>query len=267
MARPLISVITPAYNVEKYIAATINAVIGQTYENWELIIVDDHSRDNTFNIATDFARKDNRIKVTKTAQNSGAAVARNLGIELAEGEYIAFLDSDDIWMPEKLEVQLQHMQQSDAPFSFMAYNVITEDDRPLKTIHVPLKVSYRKLLRGCDIGCLTVMYNAAKLGKQFFLDHRTATTVEIPRDVLKKWGKEDYVLWLQIARKSGASGMIGIDLPLAAYRKHGSGISANKAKAAKLQWLVYRKVERLNLIDSAINFLCYTVNGLTKHYL
>lgn len=267
MSLPLISIITPAYNVEKYIAATINAVIGQTYKNWEMIIVDDYSRDNTFAIANDFARRDNRIRVTKTAQNGGAAVARNHGIDLAGGAYIAFLDSDDLWMPEKLEVQLQRMQQADAPFSFMAYSVITEDDKPVKTIHVPLETSYRELLRGCDIGCLTVMYSTEKLGKQFFLDYRTNTAIDIPRDVLKRWGKEDYVLWLQIARKAGPHNMIGINQPLAAYRKHGSGISSNKVNAAKLQWLVYRKVERLNLVDAAFSFFCYTVNGLTKHYL
>jgi teichuronic acid biosynthesis glycosyltransferase TuaG len=266
MPQPLVSIVMPAYNAAGFIGAAIDSVIKQTYPNWELIIIDDHSKDNTFMLAEVYMT-DKRIKVVKTLQNGGAAVARNFGIELARGAYIAFLDSDDLWMPEKLEVQLQCMLQADVPFSFMAYKVITEDNRPIKTIRVPLKVDYGKLLRGCDIGCLTVMYNTEKLGKLFFLDHRTDTTVAIPKDVIKKWGKEDYVLWLQIARRYGASGMIGIDRPLAAYRKHESGISANKVKAAKLQWLVYRKVERLNLLDATINFLCYTIKGLTKHYL
>ncbi|TWF44329.1 teichuronic acid biosynthesis glycosyltransferase TuaG [Chitinophaga polysaccharea] len=267
MIQPLISIITPAYNVEKYIGKTIESVLNQSYVNWEMIIIDDHSKDGTWKIASEYASNDERIKVIRTVENGGAGVARNTGIKQASGDYIAFLDSDDLWAPTKLEVQITRMLAIGALFSFTAYHVITADDKHVKTIHVPSKVSYTDLLSGCDVGCLTAVYNAKELGKLFFLDHLRNPDSTVPPEILRKWGKEDYVLWLQIAKKNNNTDLfIGIDEPLAYYRKHGGGISSNKTKAAKYQWMVYRNVERLNLLKSSIYFINYTINGLVKHY-
>lgn len=265
--QPLISIITPAYNVEKYIGRTIESVLNQTYPNWELIIVDDHSKDDTWKVASEYAVTNSRIKVIKTTENGGAGVARNTGIKQATGDYIAFLDSDDLWAPSKLEVQISRMLETGALFSFMAYHVIAADDKYIKTIHVPSKVSYTDLLSGCDVGCLTAVYNAKELGKLFFLDHIRNRDLPFPLEILRKWGKEDYVLWLQIAKKNSNTDLfIGIDEPLAYYRKHEGGISSNKTKAAKYQWMVYRNIEHLNLLKSSIYFINYTINGLVKHY-
>jgi len=256
MSAPLVSIITPAYNVEKYIGATITSVIAQTYENWELIIVDDASGDDTFNIVSSYAQQDKRIRVVKTPKNGGVAAARNFGIELARGAYIAFLDSDDLWMPGKLQIQIRQMMAKNAMFSFTGYQVIDEDDRYIKTIHVPERTDYRRLLRGCEIGCLTVIYSVERMGKMFF-----------PIPLGYTGFKEDYILWLQISKMIRPHQIMGINMPLAMYRKRNDGISSNKIKAAGLQWVVYRKVERLNIVYSVGNFLSYAVKGVIKHYL
>ncbi|TWI88223.1 teichuronic acid biosynthesis glycosyltransferase TuaG [Chitinophaga japonensis] len=252
MSAPLVSIITPAYNVEKYIDATITSVIKQTYENWELIVVDDHSGDDTFSIVSSYAQQDKRIRIVKTPENGGAAAARNFGIELARGAYIAFLDSDDLWMPDKLEIQIRQMRAKNALFSFTGYQVINECSKYIKTIHVPKKFGYRKLLQGSYIGCLTVIYSAEKLGKMFFPVYD---------------GPEDYILWLRISKMIRAQQIIGINMPLAMYRKRNGSISSDKIKAAVFQWQVYRKVEQLNIMDSLAYFLSYAVKGVIKHYL
>ncbi len=258
MSAPLVSIVTPAYNVEKYIGAAITSVIEQTYENWELIIIDDYSEDDTFNIASSYARKDERIKVLRMWENSGAAIARNFGIATAAGSYIAFLDSDDLWLPEKLEIQVRQMITSDALFSFTGYKVISEDGEFIKNINVPAKIDYRKLLQGCDIGCLTVIYNAERLGKMFFPDSRTNTGLVT---------KEDYMLWLRISKMIKSHQILSVNTPLAMYRKRYNSVSSNKIKAAGFQWFVYRKVEHLNVANSVVNFLSYSVKGIIKHYI
>lgn len=252
MSTPLVSIITPAYNVERYIGATITSVIEQTYERWELIIVDDHSGDDTFNIASNYTQRDKRIRAIKMPRNGGVAAARNFGIEIACGAYIAFLDSDDLWMPHKLEIQIRQMMMANSLFSFTSYEVISEHNNYIKTISVPGKMSYRRLLRGCYIGCLTVIYNAEKLGKMSFPVYE---------------GREDYVLWLRISKMIRTHQAIGINIPLAKYRKRDSSRSSDKIKVAAFQWQVYRRVEQLNMMDSLVNFFSYAVKGVIKHYL
>ncbi|MGK6353390.1 glycosyltransferase family 2 protein [Parapedobacter sp. DT-150] len=252
---PLVSIITPAYNVQQYIGGTIVSVIRQTYPNWELIIVDDHSTDGTYRIASGFAQQDHRIRVSRTTENAGAATARNRGIALARGAYIAFLDSDDLWMPRKLEVQIRQMQEADAWFSFTAYWMINEDGQYLKTVTIPRTTSYPELLKTDVIGCLTAVYNAERMGKLLF-----------PIPEVNTGFKEDYILWLQVAKMIGTEPFIGINQPLAAYRVRKGGMSANKLRAAGYQWVVYRKVEELNRVRSAVNFLTYAYHGVIKHY-
>ncbi|GHU75177.1 hypothetical protein FACS189461_0930 [Spirochaetia bacterium] len=128
----LVSIITPNYNCSRFIGKTIESVLAQTYQNWEMIIVDDCSTDGSYEIALDYARKDSRIKVYRTEHNSGAALCRNKAIELSQGQYLAFLDSDDLWLPEKLEKQLKFMQENDCDFSFTEYELIDEEGRQIE---------------------------------------------------------------------------------------------------------------------------------------
>ncbi|NML35827.1 glycosyltransferase family 2 protein [Chitinophaga sp. G-6-1-13] len=265
----LVSIITPAYNVEDFIKETIESVINQTYKNWELIIVDDCSKDETFSVAQQMAETDARIKPVKAPLNGGAAAARNLGTTLANGEYIAFLDSDDLWHQEKLEIQLKEMVNKNAVFSYSAYHVVSESGEYLRDVKVPDFVDYKTLLKGCDIGCLTAMYDVQKLGKQYFLQPDSANNnTGLPENILRRWGREDYVLWLSIAKQCEVLNrkMIGIRQELAYYRKRDGGISANKRKSSKFQWIVYRNVERLNFFYASYNFILYAINGVRKHY-
>lgn len=265
----LVSIITPMFNVQDFLSETLESVIAQTYDNWELIAVDDCSMDDTLELARQFASRDARIKVVKAPINGGAAAARNIGTKMAKGSFIAFLDSDDTWEKDKLEKQVKKMQETNAAFSFTAYSIIDESGNFIKTLKTPSYTNYKKLLRGCDIGCLTVVYNAEKLGKHYFLEPTSQDTDSgLPEIVLRKWGREDYVLWLKIAKNcEGEKSMIGLEEPLAFYRKRNGGISSNKKRAAWYQWLVYRRVERLSVAASFINFIFYTLNGFKKHYL
>jgi glycosyltransferase involved in cell wall biosynthesis len=251
----LVSIITPAYNVADFISETIASVFNQSYTNWELIIIDDHSTDNTVAIAKEYAQKDKRVKVIQTLHNGGAPAARNLGVESAEGDLIAFLDSDDTWAENKLAIQVALMEDTNIIFSYASYHVMDENGRTIgRTVEAPDNISYSLLLKGCNVGCLTAMYNVRVLGKQYF-------------SLVSRRGKEDYELWLKIAKAcTGKQKMVGIKEPLAFYRKRSGGVSWNKKGASIEQWLVYRKVEKLNLFASVYNFILYTFNGFRKHY-
>ncbi|MEX6688439.1 glycosyltransferase family 2 protein [Danxiaibacter flavus] len=264
----LVSIVTPIYNAELYLKETIESVINQTFTNWELLLVDDCSSDNGVTVAKMFAERDSRIKVLLMPRNGGAAAARNMAIKNASGKYIAFLDSDDTWSKTKLAIQLDFMQKENVSFCFSSYNVVNENGEFLKQIKVRNTINYRGLLNGCSIGCLTVVYDVERFGKLYFLDSENTDTSVAPA-ILKRWGKEDYVLWLTIARMLHSTSddvMAGVSLPLANYRKRTGGISSNKLNAAKYQWLVYRQIEKLNPLTSLYHFLCYFVHGLKKHF-
>lgn len=249
----LVSVITPAYNAAAYLPETIESVMAQTYKNWELLIIDDCSRDNTLALANTYKAKEERIRVVASPKNGGAPYARNLGVETARGRLIAFLDSDDTWKPEKLERQLEAILATGAVFSFTSYNVLS-GSKKLRTVAAPPYVDYKTLLKGCNIGCSTVMYDTHELGKQYF-------------NLSSPPAREDYVLWLKIAGEFGQKGtMQGIPEPLTNYRKHGGGISSSKMKAACNQWKVYRNIESIGLFPSVYYFMCYAMNGFSKHY-
>lgn len=242
--KPLISVITPAYNAAKFIGETIESVLNQTYTNWEMIIVDDCSQDETRNIVESYTKKDLRIKLYALEENSGAAVARNKAMELAKGRYIAFLDSDDRWLPEKLEKQLKFMQEKDIAFSYTGYVRILEDGTRTNAIVKPNKktVNYDDLMKRCVIGCLTVMLDRSKIGKVDMVNIRS---------------RQDYVYWLTITKM----GFLAYGLPevLAEYRLVEHSISSNKLKAAKMNWHVFRKIEKQSLLKSLWYFSNYAV--------
>ena len=213
----LISIITPNFNGEKFITQTIESVISQTYSNWEMIIVDDYSSDKSYEIALDYSKKDSRIKVIRNETNLGAAISRNRAIDIAKGEYITFLDSDDLWEPKKLELQLHFMQDNNCDFSFTRYNLIDENNQSLnKTARIIKKLTYYKYLHHCYTGCLTVMYrfNIAKDIRSFNIKNNN-----------------DYGLFLQVVKN--AKNALGINEILAHYRIRKSSISRNKMKKVK----------------------------------
>ena len=245
----LVSIITPSYNCEKYLGDTIHSVINQTYYNWEMIIVDDLSNDNSYDLAKEFAKQDSRIKVIKLDKNSGAAVARNKGIEIAKGRYIAFLDSDDLWKPQKLEKQIKFMKQNNYVFTYTAYELINEKNKVLnKKFIPPKKVSYTDMLKTCSIGCLTAIYDTKHLGKVYM-------------PLIKKG--QDYATWLKILKMTDYA--YGLQEPLAIYRIRSGSVSRNKFRAIKFQWKIYRDVERLGIIYSIYYLLFYIYHGLKKY--
>lgn len=244
----LVSVITPSYKSEKFISQTIESVLAQTYQNWEMIIVDDASPDNANKIIEQYCKEDSRIKLIKMEKNSGPAVARNRGIEEAKGKYIAFLDADDLWKPEKLEKQLTFMSNNNLVFTYSSYDLIDEEGNYLGTFFTKEYISYVSLLKTNDIGCLTAIYDAEKIGKMF-----------MPNILFV----EDYGLWLQILKK--IKNTIELLEPLAIYRISKDSISSNKIKAAQSRWKIYREVENLNLFQSVYYFIHYTYNGFKKY--
>ena len=242
---PLVSIITPLYNSAHYMRETIDSVVSQTYMNWELILVDDCSQDNSVAIAKSYV--DKRIKVLSLSSNSGAAVARNYAIESSRGTFICFLDSDDLWLPTKLEEQVSFMLKEKVSFSFMSYYKMNEEGVVQDLIKVPNTVNYSDLLKTCSIGCLTAMFNVAILGKQHM-------------PLLRK--RQDYGLWLKLIKLSGKA--YGINMPLSCYRVHSESISSNKFNAAKYQWRIYREVEGLNILKTSYYFTTYMVYGILK---
>ncbi|ACM93540.1 teichuronic acid biosynthesis [Nautilia profundicola AmH] len=244
----LVSIITPSYNSEKFISKTIVSVLNQTYRNLEMIIVDDCSPDNSNEIIEEYIKKDKRIKLIKLDKNSGPAVARNTAIKEAKGRYIAFLDADDLWIPEKLERQINFMKENDLSFTYSAYDLIDENDNNIGDFIPPKEIDYKSLLKTNPIGCLTAIYDAKKLGK-----------IYMP-NILKR---QDYGLWLKILKQIESTK--GMQEKLAIYRIRKNSVSSNKLKAAKYQWKIYREVEKLNIFQSIYYFLNYAYYGLKKY--
>lgn len=242
---PVVSIIMPAYNAAKTIAASVDSILAQTYLSWELLIVDDCSTDATSQLGKKYASLDNRIKYIKTPVNSGAARARNLAIKEATGRFIAFLDSDDLWMPEKLSNQVWFMQNNGLAFSYSSYSLIESVNRDF-TFHPPQRLTYGELLKTNSIGCLTAIYDSERLGKRYM-------PVSVER-------QEDYALWLNICREEGV--LYGLSEPLAKYRVAATSLSSNKILVSKNQWKVYRLVEGLNIMRS----IYYQVNYILKGY-
>lgn len=243
---PSVSVITPSFNSQDYIENTIRSVVDQSITDWELIIIDDCSSDSSVELIKKWVISDSRIHLVELNENSGAAVARNKGIELAKGRYIAFLDSDDTWLPKKLEWQLNFMEQQNSEFSCASYHIVRANGVRVGTAKVPLEADYRSVLKSPRIGCLTAMYDTQKIGKVYM-------------PLIRK--RQDFGLWLRLLKKTDL--VHGIQEPLACYVVRGDSISANKMDAARYTWRIYRDVERLGLLKSLYYFSHYAVrNGL-----
>lgn len=247
MTERLVSIITPLYNCSDFLEQTIQSVLSQTYQKWEMIMVDDCSKDNSLEIAQRYTAQDKRIKVLQLEQNSGAAVARNAAIEAAKGRFIAFLDSDDKWLPHKLETQIKFMLDKDIAFSYAAYEKLNEQGESTGVVGVPEKVKYSDLLKVCSIGCLTAVYDSEKLGKVYM-------------PLIRK--RQDLGLWLRILKKEPFA--YGIQEVLGQYQLRSDSISANKRSAAQFTWRLYRDVEKLNILVASYYFAHYAVNGVLR---
>ncbi len=246
--QPAVTIITPSFNASRFIRETIESVKAQSFGDWELIIVDDCSSDDTRMIVEKESIVDNRIILHKLERNSGAAVARNTAIHLAKGRFLAFLDSDDLWLPDKLEKQLAFMKENNAAFSFTAYRVMSEEGVPTnKVVQVLPYVDYRMLLKNTIIGCLTVMLDLDKLGP-----------VQMPNIR----AKQDTGMWLSILKKGHRA--YGIPTGAAHYRSVKGSISSNKVKAVYKMWRLYRDVERLNPVHAFWCLINYAKNALFK---
>ena len=248
MNEKLVSIITPTYNCGEFIARTIDSVIAQTYQNWEMIIVDDCSSDNTQDVVEEYIQKDSRIKYHLLKENSGAAVARTTAMNLANGSYMAFLDSDDIWVPNKLEIQIKWMNDNGYAFSCTAYEQIDEDDNSLnKIIKTIPKTDYNRLLLDCPVGNSSVVYDVEKMGK-----------FEVPN--IRK--RNDDALWLQMLKKEKY--IWGMPEVLMKYRIRKNSISSNKLKVIKYHWILYREIEHLSVFRSAFHIFWWCVIKVLK---
>ena len=237
----LVSVITPTFNCGAYILETIRSVQAQTFDNWEMIIADDCSTDDTKEIVGQACEKDPRIKYVRLKTNSGAAVARTEAMKLAKGNYMAFLDSDDLWKPEKLEKQLVFMEENRYPFTATAYEKIDESGRKLnKIVNVIDRTGYNRLLLDCPIGNSTVMYDVDKMGK-----------FEVPN--IKK--RNDDALWLKMLKQEKY--IYGLHEVLMEYRVRPNSISSNKLSLVKYHWKLYREIEHLSVLRSAFHIVVW----------
>lgn len=239
----MVSIITASYNSANFIAETIESIIQQTYKNWELLITDDCSTDNSVDIIKSYCDKDNRIKLFNLKENSGAGIARNNSIDNASGRFIAFCDSDDKWKPEKLEKQVKFMLKNNLALSFSSYDVINEDGIHIEEVKAPPKVTYKTMLRNNYIGCLTAIYDIEKVGKVYMPEIRK---------------RQDWALWLNILKKTPYA--LSIQENIANYRDRSKSISSNKMDLVKYNWNIYKNVEKFSTIESSfllVQFLFY----------
>jgi teichuronic acid biosynthesis glycosyltransferase TuaG len=231
-----------------FIADSINSVIRQTYPHWELLIADDASTDTTADIIKDFCAKDKRIRIALKENHSGIADTRNRCIKMAQGRFLAFLDADDIWHPEKLDQQLRFMTEKNIGFSYSTYDWIDEDGNKLdKFINTIGDLNYTAYLRNTIIGCSTVMVDRTIVGEVVVPHFRTS---------------EDTATWLNILKKGFKA--YAIENALVSYRIRRKSASSNKLKASADLWNVYRKNEKLPFFKALYYFSCYAFNAIKK---
>ena len=250
VVKPKISIITPTYNSERYIQETVTSVQQQTEENWEMIIVDDCSTDNSVAIVEEIATKDSRVKCYVLERNQGAARARNKGLEVAQGRFITYLDSDDLWLTNKLKHQVDFMERQGCAFSCTSYGVIDEFGKLLnKEIYMLPKVNYKGFLMNNLLQTVGIMVDISIVDKKHL----------VMPDMRRR---QDAATWLHIL-KAGYD-CYGIDEVLALYRRTPGSLSGDKKKAVKGMWVLYREVEGLSLWFSAYCFLRYAMLAVWK---
>jgi glycosyltransferase involved in cell wall biosynthesis len=232
----LVSIITPTYNAEKFITETLKSVQNQTHQNWEMILVDDASTDETVKIISDFAKKDSRIKLFKLEKNSGNGFARNIALDKAVGKYIAYLDADDLWFPNKLEKQIEFLKENNLHFTFSFYDCIDEEGNSLnRRVEAPIYLTYNELFFCNYVGNLTAIYDADYFGK-------------IILEATQK--RQDWRLWLTILKQIQVTKPV--PEPLAFYRIRKNSISSSKFKLIKHNFGVYREFHGFNFVFSVL---------------
>ena len=243
-----VSIVMPVYNAEKYISEAIESILGQTYDNWELLVVDDCSTDRSSQILQKYAELDKRIKPSFLRQNSGAAAARNEGIKRASGKYLTFLDSDDIWLKDKLKKQVGIMEKEGYVFSFTSYGLMDEQGNQInRKVIAPRTLTYSQALTTTVIWTSTVMLDVSQTG-----------LIEMP---LLRAG-QDTATWLQILKNIPCA--YGIDQILSMYRQVPTSISHNLKRRLKRQWDIYRLVEQFSFIKSMKLYILYILYVLRK---
>ncbi len=245
----LVSIITPVYNAEKYIQATVDSIQRQTYTNWELWLINDRSTDASASIIDAMAEADSRIKVVHFQENKGAAEARNRGLANASGKYIAFIDSDDVWHPEKLEKQLQFMLENHYEFTYTDLALVNEKGDILKeSVGVPSSLTYHQLLKNTAIACSTVIINIERIGR---------FTMPLVRK------GQDTATWLKLMREFNLTAY-GLNDVLNYYRQVPNSISSNKWSALKRTWNTYYHIEKIPFIKASYYFVCYIWNAIRR---
>lgn len=245
--RTLISIVMPAYNSQNTLDEAVESVLSQTIDDWELLIIVDAAVDLTEQMAKSWAQKDKRIKVFVNQYNQGVAKSRNVGLEKARGDYLAFLDSDDRWLPEKLKWQLEFMKKTNTLVSYGAYRRFNAHEF-LNIVNPPVQVNYRQLLMGNVIGNLTGMVERALVEDLRFLSQ----------------GHEDYIFWLEVVKRAKFAFLIPSDGPVAEYRVQKTSISAKKTKNLIWQWEIYRSNIGLSFLCSCFFMSCYIFLAIKK---
>lgn len=247
----LVTIVMPIYNAEAFLKEAVNSVLLQSYCNWELLMVDDASTDRSLELAKEFARQDPRIKVLWNEKNQGVANTRNRGIAEAKGDYIALLDSDDVWLPKKLERQVALLEERCAQLAYCSYDFIDDKGNSiLKPYLVPETTNFEKMLYNNVIGCSTVLIQA-----DLFKKHR----------FLKECYHEDYALWMEMLQEGCRA--VGLSEVYVHYRKVFGSRSDNKKNAARQRWWIFRKKLKLPFWKSVMAFTGYAFYGVIKHYL
>lgn len=245
---PAVSVITPAFNARRFISETVRSVMTQTFSDLEMLIVDDCSKDDTAEIVRDLGRADARVRLIQHRENAGPATARNTALEQAQGRYIAFLDSDDLWLPGKLEAQVTFMRDRDAALAYTQYRRISETGEPISpVIPIPARLDYRGLLKNTAMATSTVVVDRAKTG---------------PLRMIRTY-YDDFALWLTILKRGFVAH--GLREDLMRYRVVTGSWSRNKLRSAYYTWRVYRDVERLGAAYAAWCLVHYAWNGYRKY--
>lgn len=244
----LVSIIVPVYNAEEFIRETVNTVLQQSYENWELILVDDCSCDNSVNIIKEYIS--DRIKLIELKQNSGPAIARNVGIDNSKGRFIAFLDADDLWVKDKLKKQINFMLKNNYSFTFTGYEFA--DSNGIKNgvkVNIPQYLDYNQALKNTTISTITVMLDIYKISK----DEIKMPDIRIG---------QDSATWWKILKNDSIA--YGLNEYLSIYRRSKKTLSSNKLTAIKGTWDLYRKNEGMSIIQSSYNFIFYLSNAIRR---
>lgn len=248
MKKDLVSIIVPVYNAEKFLDATINTVIQQTYTKWELLLINDCSTDNSKKVASKYLN--DKIKWVDMNKNGGAALSRNRGIELCNGEFVCFLDADDLWDFQKLEKQLKFMKENDCTFSYTGYEFADEDGIPNgKKVFVPFKINYKQALKNTTIWTSTVMFDLTKIKKDDIYMPNVARG-------------QDTATWWKVLKKIDFA--LGLNEVLSYYRRSEGTLSSNKFVALKRTWNLYRNVEHLGFFLSLYYFSFYCFNAIKR---